>query len=136
MELKFQFEYRGESHFGKIYRPYAKVSLKSLHENLWIDEWMIVDTGADFTTLPRYLSSALGVKIENDCIVGSTSGVGGRQTIYILKEKVDIKVGSFSRKVPIAFFDNNQVPSLMGRLGFIDTFNLEFLKSLEVVFNG
>lgn len=134
MELKFQFEYRAESYFGKIYRPYAKVSLKSQNENLWIDEWMIVDTGADFTTLPRYLSSALGVNIENDCLVGSTSGVGGEQTIYILKKRVETRVGNFLRNVPIAFFDNNQVPSLMGRLGFIDTFDLEFLKSLEVVF--
>ncbi len=136
MELKFNFEYRGESHFGKIYRPYARVLLKSPKQELWLNEWLIVDTGADFTTLPRYIARELDIDLKGDCMNGSTSGVGGKQVIFLLKKYLEVKLGETTRRVPVAFFDNNQVPGLMGRQGFIETFDTEFLKAHVVVFKS
>jgi hypothetical protein len=51
-----------------------------------------------------------------------------------LKSKIQAKLGEFKRKVPLAFFDNNEVPALLGRLGFFETFNTKFLKSHVVIF--
>ena len=136
MDLRFPFEDGGKSFFGSIFRPVAKVSLKSLKENIWIVTWMVVDTGADFTLLPRYLSEDLTVSLEHDCVKDTTSGVGGDQTIYLCKSKVEAKVGSFERTIPVAFLDSNEVPALLGRLGFLETFNTEFLKSRVTVFKS
>lgn len=134
MSAKFPFEYIGESFFGKIYRPIAKVSLQSVKTNVWAETWMVVDTGADFTILSRYLAKDLEVFLEKDCVKDETFGVGGEQTIYLCKQKIKAKIGGIERHVPLAFFDSNEVPALLGRLGFLETFDTEFLKNHVVVF--
>src|SRR3989338_1018767 len=134
MDVKFAFEKGGKNIFGEIYRPIAKVSFKSPQKNLWTDTWMVIDTGADFTILPRYLAKDLGISLENDCSIDSTFGVGGEQTLYLLSNKITIRMGNIEKQGPIAFLDNNDVPALMGRLGFIETFDTTFLKKPSVIF--
>lgn len=136
MAVRFPFEKAGKNLFGNIYRPVARVSLESSKNGVWTDVWMVVDTGADFTILSRYLADTLGISLEKDCVKDTTFGVGGEEIIYLCKQKVRAKVGSLKRDVPLAFFDSNEVPALLGRLGFLETFNTEFLKSHVVVFKG
>lgn len=134
MVVKFPFGKVGKSYFGQVLRPVAKVSLKSPKQNIWTDTWMVVDTGADFTILPRYLSEDLFISLEHNCIKDTTSGVGGEQVIYLYKRRLLTRIDSLERNIPIAFFDGNEVPPLLGRLGFLETFDVEFLKSHAVVF--
>lgn len=134
MAVKFAFEDAGKNFFGRVYRPIAKVSFQSPKNNIWIDTWMVVDTGADFTILPRYLSQDLNISLEHDCVKDVTIGVGGRQVIYLYKRRIKAKVGYLLRDIPLAFLDSNEVPALLGRLGFLETFDTEFLKSHIIVF--
>ena len=134
MDVRFPFEDAGEDKLGHIWRPVAKVTLKSPIQERWVTVWMVVDTGADYTIIPRHFSEKLRISLERDCFKDVTFGVGGTQTIYFLKAKILAKLGKFNRRIPLAFFDNNEVPALLGRLGFLETFNLEFLKSHIVVF--
>ena len=136
MDVKFAFENVGKNLFGSIYRPLARVSFKSIKNDIWISTWMIVDSGADFTILPRYLSADLEVSLERDCIKDKTFGVGGEQAIFLFKKKIKARIGRHERDIPLAFFDSNEVPALLGRLGFMETFNTEFLKNHFVVFKG
>jgi hypothetical protein len=133
--VRFAYEKSGKNFFGTIYRPVAKVSFQSPDKKqIWIDTWMVVDTGADFSILPHYLSDGLGISLERDCVKETSIGVGGEQAIYLCKTKIRAKIGHLERSVPLAFFDGNEVPALMGRLGFLETFDTEFLKSQVVVF--
>ena len=134
MDVKFPFEYTGKCLFGSIHRPVAKVTLQSLSNNIWVDTWVVVDTGADFTIFPRHLAEKLRISLENDCIKDTTFGVGGEQTIYLCKRKINAKIGTFQREIPLAFFDSNEVPALLGRLGALEAFNTEFLKTRAVIF--
>ena len=134
MAVKFDYENIGNNALGKILRPIAKVTLQSLREEKDVDIWMIVDTGADFTILPRHFSDKLRISLENDCVKDATFGVGGSQTIYFCKEKLAARIGNSTRRIPLAFFDNNEVPALLGRLGFLETFDTEFMKKHVVVF--
>lgn len=136
MDVKFSFEDAGRSYFGRVFRPIAKVSLQSPTNALWADAWMVVDTGADFTILPRYLSKDLEISLERDCVKDTTAGVGGQRTIYLVKSKIKARIGSLERMIPLAFIDTNEVPALLGRLGFLETFDTEFLKSHVVVFKS
>lgn len=136
MDVKFAFENEGESLFGTVYRPIAKVSFKSTKSNIWANTWMVVDSGADFTILPRYLSENLEISLEHDCIKDTTAGVGGEQTVYLCKKRIRVRLGSYERDIPLAFLDSNDVPALLGRLGFLETFNTEFLKNHFVVFKS
>lgn len=136
MDVKFDFKNEGENYFGKVYRPIALVSFKTQKTFQWTKILMIVDSGADFSILPKYLSDDLEISFENDCAKDSTIGVGGAQIVYLYKSRIDAKIGSIARKVPLAFFDNDQVPPLLGRQGFLETFDTEFLKFRTVVFKG
>ncbi len=136
MDVRFPYRYEGKGVFGSIYRPVAKVSLKSPKFNSWTTVWMVVDTGADFTILPKYLALDLGISLKKDCLVDTTKGVGGIQTIYLVKDKLAVKIGKVERNIPIAFFSKNDLPPLLGRLGFLESFDTQFLKSHIVIFKN
>ena len=108
MNVKFHFEDLGQTPYGHIWRPVAKVSLQSTNSNKWVIIWMIVDTGADYTILPRHFSEKLRISLEKECIKDITFGVGGGQTIYFYKSKVTVKIGNLTRNIPLGFFDNNE----------------------------
>lgn len=134
MKARFPYKYVGKVYFGEIFRPVAKISFKSPSSELEATVWLIVDSGADFTILPKYLAFDLGISLENDCIPDTTKGIGGTQKIFLLKNTIEIRIGKIFKKVPIAFFDSNELPALMGRLGFMERFNVEFTRSLSVIF--
>lgn len=134
MDVKFNFEYAGQGVFGRVFRPVAKVTFQSPVVGKKIDVWMIVDSGADYTILPRHFAEKLRISLEKDCVKDITSGVGGEQVAYLCKFKVHAQIGSFERKVPLAFLDSDEVPPLLGRLGFLETFDTSFLKTHQVIF--
>lgn len=136
MDVKFEYKLEGESFFGKIFRPIAEVSIKSPDLEIWTKVVMIVDTGADFSILPNHFAYDFRIDVEKDCIKSTTAGVGGEQSILLCKYPLKAKLENLERNIPIAFFDNDEVPALLGRLGFIETFNVEFLKTHIVVFKG
>ena len=133
MTVSFDYQYVGESYFGKIYRPVAKVTFKSPKTNIYLTTWMVVDSGADHTILPVSLSQKLDISLKNDCQKDVTAGIGGEQTIYFLKSKIQAQIGKISKKVPLGFLDSKDVPPLLGRLGFMELFEV-ILKKNKVVF--
>lgn len=136
MDVKFKYEDIGKDRFGHILRPVAKVTLKSPRVDKRVDVWMIVDTGADYTILPRHFAEKLRVSFEDDCFKEMTLGVGGEQIVYFMKNKIIAWIGSMQRSIPLAFLDSNEVPALLGRLGFLETFDTKFLKTHTVVFKS
>ncbi len=136
MTVRFRYEHIGKHAFGDVFRPVAQVSFQSPQLGTWTTTWTIVDTGADFSILPSYIAEDLGISLENDCTIDTTSGVGGNKTIHLLKQKITAKIGTTTRQVPLAFFGTDEVPPLLGRLGFLETFNVEFLKSHTVTFQS
>jgi len=136
MDVKFSFEDNGKSLFGQIMRPIAKVNLTSPTTDNSVDVWMIVDTGADYTILPRHFYEKLRISLEKDCFKETTYGIGGEGTVCFFKNTIKAKIGDKERDIPIAFLDSNEVPALMGRLGFLETFDTDFLKNFTVVFKN
>ena len=134
MDVKFPFENGGKTNLGQIWRPVAKVKIISPSVNKAVSIWMIVDTGADYTILPRHFAEKLRISLEKDCRKTTTFGVGGEQNVYFCKNKIRASIGNLERKIPLAFLDSNEVPALLGRLGFLETFNTEFLKTHSVIF--
>jgi hypothetical protein len=121
MPLSFPFEKVSSPIFGTVFRPVAWVSFWSKTKNEWIGIWMIVDSGADYTLLPRYMSEYLGINLKNDCKSFSTFGVGGQEAVFLYK-KTKIKLGIWELTAPIGFLDNDSIPPLLGRQGFMEKF--------------
>ena len=128
MSISFPFKEEESPIFGKIHRPIAQVSFKHKKEKIWRLFSLIVDTGADYTLLPQFLSTALGVDLANDCQTVITQGVGGTSKVYLLKNKIEVKIGELHRKIPLGFLDSDYIPPLLGRQEFFETFKVIFEK--------
>jgi len=124
-EIRFSFEKAPSVLFSVIHRPVALVHIYAKQLRIWIPVWGIVDTGADYTLLPKGYAQRLGIDLRKDCKVFKTTGVGGQQKSYILREG-KIKIGSFERTIPIGFLEKSDIPPLLGRQGLLETFELIF----------
>lgn len=96
---------------------------------------MVVDTGADFTLLPRFLGEKFGVDLERDCQVFTTYGIGGGERVYLLPE-MKVRLGEWERHIPVGFLERNEIPPLMGRHLFLETFETLFSSDHVVSFSG
>lgn len=112
--LSFPFQKEKSSLFGNVYRPMAQVHFWSFRRHLWDTIALIVDSGADYTLLPRYFARFLGVNLKHDCERHPTSGIGGTEEVFLFR-KMPIKIGKWENKIPVGFLDHNEVPPLLGR---------------------
>lgn len=128
MSITFQFKEETSPLFGTIRRPIAHTLLKHISMTIWQPVTMIVDTGADYTLLPRFLASLLGITLTSDCRKIANQGVGGSTTVYLIKQKIVVKIGSYARNVPLGFLINDYIPPLLGRQEFFETFRVVFEK--------
>lgn len=129
----FPFTLIGKTKFGVIYRPYAIISAYSKARKKWQPLEMIIDSGADYTLLPKKYAEILGVDLLNNCLVETTLGIGGAETVYQYKH-LPIKIGEWKKKIPVGFLERNDIPALLGRLECLETLHLTF-KNKESVFN-
>ncbi|MBI4999480.1 retroviral-like aspartic protease family protein [Candidatus Gottesmanbacteria bacterium] len=126
MKITFPYEEKKSDIFPKIKRPIAEVYFWSKLINGWLGYKMIVDTGADYTVLPKYRAVDLGVNLKKDCEIKKTFGVGGGVTVYFLKNKAKMKIGQLELNIPLGFLDADNVPPLLGREGCLNVFRLIF----------
>lgn len=134
MPVKFSFRVEKSSILGKIYRPISQVFFWSKTDKDWLETWMIVDTGADYTLLPRFMANNLGVNLEKDCKIFTTYGIGGGERVYFLP-KIKIRLGNWERLIPVGFLERNEIPLLMGRHLFLETFETLFSSNHTVSFS-
>lgn len=97
-------------------------------EESWQPITMIVDTGADYTLLPRFLAEPLGIDLFKDCKAINTQGVGGTSRVYLLKKRIRVRLGEFRREIPVGFLTNDYIPPLLGRQEFFESFKVVFEK--------
>lgn len=131
MGLTFPFEKSRSPVLGVIHRPVAKVYFYAESKKIWYETWMIVDTGADYTILPKYFSVRLDINLKKDCRIFKTFGIGGQEKVYLLK-KIRAKIGNWERDIPVGFLDRDEIPPLLGRHLFLETFEV-FLSSRHAI---
>jgi hypothetical protein len=87
---------------------------------------MLVDTGADYTLLPRTYAAVLGISLRTQCRRVMTAGIGGTERVYLLP-RLQARLGSWTRRIPVGFLDRDDVPPLLGRIRCLDTFDVRFV---------
>ena len=122
-KLKFTFEKSSSQIFGSVWRPIAKVGFWSRKIRGWVDIIMIIDTGADYTILPRFYAFDLGISLHKDCETYQTFGIGGSEKVYLLRN-AKVKLGKWGRFVPVGFLDRDDIPPLLGRQEFLEIFKV------------
>ncbi len=133
MGLSFSFERKSSTIFGSVYRPVATVSFWSKTFLRWLEITMVVDTGADYTILPRYWAKNLGINLQKEAMAYKTSGIGGEEKSYFI-QSWKVKLSIKEMIVPIGFLDRDDVPPLLGRQDFLELMSVTFDKH-HTIFN-
>ena len=103
--------------------PTAEVKIQS-KEGEWLSVFLLIDSGAALSALPRSDSVFLGINVEK----GSTmyvSGVSG-QPIRGWKHNLNIRFGDNALNLPFVFLDNPNAPRVLGRAGLFEKFSIVF----------
>ena len=132
MKCKFSFEERHSAIFGKIRYPVAIVNFWSNKINRWVKIKMLIDSGADYTILPRYMAKDLGVDIEKDGEQFATEGIGGKETVYLIRD-YRVKIGDIELKIPVGFLERDSIPPLLGRQEFMEDLKIVFEKHVTEI---
>jgi hypothetical protein len=125
MPLEFRHKAVPSALFGVVYRPVADVLVQTKEQGNWVSVSMIVDTGADYTIMPKRYAPLLGIDVNVDCIEHSTQGIGGSETVYLCHD-VTVRLGRWERCIPLGFLDRDDIPPLLGRQDFLETFRVIF----------
>ena len=126
MMIKFAFEKANSKILGEIWRPVARAIFTSPSDaNIQQETWLLVDSGADYTLLPRYLGIDLKINFETDCQIFQTVGIGGPEKVFLFP-RMEVQLGPFKRVIPVGFLDRNEVPPLLGRHLFMETLETYF----------
>lgn len=92
---------------------------------------MIVDTGADYTILPRFYVFDLGVNLNKDCRTYQTFGIGGNEKVYLLRN-ARVRLGKWKDSVPIGFLNRDDIPPLLGRQEFLEIFKVTLVNHITI----
>jgi predicted aspartyl protease len=111
----------------------VEVSLWSPRDEVWERVKMVVDTGADYTLLPRYMALLLGVDLQRAKRITSQGTAGEHEVFFV--HGIRGRVGSMQREFPVGFLDSNLVPPLMGRHKFLETFRVELEGTEQITFS-
>lgn len=124
MRKSFAFRQIPDDLFGVIYRPYARVTLYGKNQKVRRVA-MIVDTGADYTLLPRREAGLLGIDIYQDCLIQEMHGIGGEETVYLYRD-FEIEIAQSKIKAPVGFLGKNDCSPLFGRHLCLEVFKVYF----------
>lgn len=135
MQVRFPFEEQKTQIFGVVRRPVADVLFWSKDLSDWFPVKMVVDTGADYTILPKWVAAKLGVNVKKDCRKFTTIGVGGRQNVYVVSGGWKVKLGEWEKIITLGFLGGNNIPPLLGRINCLELLKVtleNFTTRLEV----
>lgn len=125
----FAWQRRMTRHFGEQWIPFAELHIRSA-EGRWRAFSVQVDTGAVITVLPRSAADLLGLSQK----VGEPvdlAGVNAPTNPYSV-HCVCARLGALPElTVRLAVADREDVPSLLGRLDFLDHFRIHLEPSVS-----
>ncbi len=103
--------------------PAAEVSFPA-PENEWITLFLILDSGATISALPKTDAVALGIDAEKGRPMSITGINGG--IIAGWQHECNIRLDQHLIKIPLVFLDNEASPRVLGRAGIFNQFTVVF----------
>jgi len=113
--------------------PFIPIFLRDRNDKLY-EFTGLIDSGADFTLIPKDLADFLGLKLGKG---ETTAGIGGSAKVRNSKMNLTIKNQRerYNLEIPVLILMENyaDVPILLGRNGFFDNFHINFRQDEEKI---
>lgn len=106
---------------GSLLTPYCWIEVKT-QKGVWRKQKFLFDTGADYTSVPKFMSAVVGV----DLITAKQEIMytADNQPMVAYLGKMRIRLDGRELTVPCVFTDHDDTPFLLGRAGLIDRFEM------------
>src|SRR3989344_1665377 len=103
--------------------PVAEVAFLNKEEE-WLSLFLIIDSGATISALPKSDSVVFGIEAEKGKLV-IISGIGGER-LRGWQHQIKGRLGGKSIHFPVVFLDKDAAPRVLGRTGIFGKFILVF----------
>lgn len=103
--------------------PVAEVAFKN-KKGEWYSLFLIIDSGATISALPKSDAEAFGVEVEKGKPL-FLSGIGGEKLMGWV-HKITAQLGKKVLQLPLVFINNEQSPRVLGREGVFEFFTVVF----------
>ena len=114
--ISYPFRYFEFPDLGRTFIPMIPINLET--KKGLVEFNFLVDTGADFTTLPHFMAAELGLDLKR-AKRGRAEGLGGHVVkTWIVKVKLLFPKKTLVVRATIT--DENSTPLLLGRADFLD----------------
>ncbi len=107
---------------GNLLIPYCWIEVQTSYNHVWRKYKFLFDTGADFTSVPKFMSVVVGYNLKNAKQEIMFTANNEQMITYLGKMK--IKINNTEIDLPCAFTDRNDTPFLLGRIGLIERFEI------------
>ena len=101
--------------------------------NIFLEERMLIDSGADISVITKQTGIDLGLNVQDEDYQQSAEGVGGGTILYLTKV-IQIEIDSHNLSIPVAWLLDEQVEEMIiGREIVFDMFDVEFKQADEEI---
>lgn len=85
----------------------------------------ILDSGADFSMLPKHIAEIIGIDLKN-CSKDRSYGIEGTKGVAVWLGKIQAKIGKEELRIHCLFSENPSCPYILGRMDIFSNFNVIF----------
>lgn len=103
--------------------PVAEVGFKN-KDGEWFSLFLLIDSGATISALPKSDAKVLGVKAEEGKLT-IISGIGNEK-LSGWQHNIEVRLKNRIWQLPIVFLDKEVTPRILGRAGIFESFILLF----------
>jgi len=108
--------------FGRLPDPKIPVILHTLQGLVRVN--FLLDTGADFTMLPKHLAAEMGIDLTH-CPTDRSVGIEGRG-IRVHLSPITVNIGPHQLTLRCLFAEREGIPYILGRADLFDHFSVTF----------
>lgn len=121
MLIEFPYKVKPSKYIGAVFVVYVMLEVANREGDF---EWheFIFDTGADFTSLPKYMAEIGGVNLVKS--PQEVMYTANNEPMVAFYNKIKIRLGGREFVLPCVFTDQDDTPFLLGRAGLIDKFTM------------
>lgn len=124
--VEFPYETKQSRYAGLILSPYVDLGIRT-REGKFVSHRFIFDTGADFTSLPKHMAEVIGLDLRDS--PQEVMYTAENEPMTTFHAEVKVRFGERVFVLPCVFTDRDDTPFLLGRVGFIDCFDIHLLGS-------